>query len=114
MFAYYGAQNRERRIAVLTPLRPSQCTRFSFINSELETPYVQDTDRDHRVPVSFRTVCPAGPRGRLDLDFITGAGQIRYADGSAEFLELLDAAYRSAALGGQAVAVTTLYNDGPL
>jgi hypothetical protein len=48
------------------------------------------------------------------LDFITGAGQIRYADGSAEFLERLDAAYRSAALGGQAVAVTTLYNDGPL
>ena len=29
-------------------------------------------------------------------------------------VELLDAAYRSAALGGQAVAVTTLYNDGPL
>ena len=101
-------------------------------------------------------------RGRLDLDFITGAGQIRHADGSAEFLErldtaevppgadqpdelyplfatatnlvdvitgkspngspaeigwrtveLLDAAYRSAALGGQAVAVTTLYTDGP-
>lgn len=101
-------------------------------------------------------------RGRLDLDFISGAGLIRHADGSAEFLqrldtaeappgadqpdelyplfatatnlvdvitgkspngspaeigwrtvELLDAAYRSAALGGQAVAVTTLYTDGP-
>ncbi|MDP7397124.1 MAG: Gfo/Idh/MocA family oxidoreductase [Lentisphaeria bacterium] len=101
-------------------------------------------------------------RGRLDFDFISGAGHIRHADGSDEFLEgpntadmspgadqpdelyplfatatnlvdvitgknpngspaeigwwtveLLDAAYRSAALDGQAVSVNTLYTDEP-